>query len=110
MFRAMPPWMVAACAVQLLLFFVCAVVIVVLRFLRRGAARFAAAPAVVAVLLLPVAFACAPTAYALMGVLEALAVTGSGGLAAIAAGLAEALISLFIGFTAGKSQSQSKLR
>lgn len=95
----MPAWMVAACVFQGLLFFVCAAAIVVLRFLRRGAARFAAAPAVVALLLLPVAFACAATAHALSNVLEALAVTGSGGIGAVSAGLAEALISLLFGFT-----------
>jgi len=95
----MPAWMVAACAIQVLLFLACAAAIVVLRLLRRGSARFAAAPAVVALLLLPIAFACAATAQALSNVLEGLALTGSGGIAAISAGLAEALISLLIGFT-----------
>jgi TonB family protein len=96
--RHMPPWMLAACAIQLLLFLGCAAAILVLRLLRRGGARFAAAPAVVALLLLPVAFACAATAYALRGVLAGLALVGSGGIAAISAGLAEALISLLLGF------------
>lgn len=68
-----------------------------LRFARRGSARFWVAPGAIALCLLPVA---AGTVFAGLGLREALAglaLTGTGGLAAISAGGAESLTPLLLG-------------
>src|SRR4051812_2908749 len=83
---------------QLGLAFVGLLAIVILRFLRRGAARFALTPAMAAIVLLPVAVACAITSLALREALGGIALGGSGGIAAASAGLAECMVALMIGF------------
>jgi len=74
--------------------------IVGLRFMRRGAARFWAAPGAVALVLLPGVLAAGLTALAFRQTLAAMALVGSGGLAAIAGGSVEALIPLLVGLPA----------
>ncbi|MFI5007263.1 MAG: energy transducer TonB [Solirubrobacterales bacterium] len=71
--------------------------IVALRFMRRGAARFWAAPGAVALVLLPAVLAAGVTVVAFRETLRGIALVGSGGLAALAAGSAEALIPLLVG-------------
>jgi protein TonB len=68
-----------------------------LRFLRRGAARFWASPAAIALCLLPLALGIAVAGLLLRAALAGLALTGSGGVAAIAAGSAEALFPVVLG-------------
>lgn len=68
-----------------------------LRFQRRGSARFWAAPAIVALALLPPVVAAGVTAVAFRTTLGAVALTGSGGIAALAAGSAESLVLLLVG-------------
>lgn len=68
-----------------------------LRLQRRGAARFWAAPAALALCLLPVTLGIAVSGLLLRTALAGLAVTGTGGVAAIAAGSAEALLATVLG-------------
>jgi TonB family protein len=65
-----------------------------LRFARRGAARFWMGPAITALALLPAAVGTALAASAFARVLEGMALTGSGGVAALAAGSAESFLPL----------------
>ena len=74
--------------------------VLALRFQRRGAARFWATPAALALCLLPAAVAAAFAAFILRDTLSSMALTGSGGMAAIAGGTAEALTPLFLGLAA----------
>jgi protein TonB len=71
--------------------------VVGLRFQRRGAARFWAAPAALALCLLPLAVGVAFAGLLLRQVLAGLALTGAGGVAAIAAGCTEALLPILVG-------------
>lgn len=68
-----------------------------LRFRSRGASRFWAAPAALALCLLPLAVAAAFAGLLLRQVLGGMALAGSGGVAAIAAGSAEALLPMLVG-------------
>jgi TonB family protein len=68
-----------------------------LRFQRRGAARFWASPAALALCLLPVALGIAACGLLLRAALAGMALTGVGGVAAIAAGSAEALLPVIVG-------------
>jgi TonB family protein len=68
-----------------------------LRFQRRGAARFWAFPAALALCLLPLALGVAVAGLLLRQVLVGLAPTGTGGVAAIAAGSTEALLPIVLG-------------
>jgi protein TonB len=68
-----------------------------LRFLRRGTARFWASPSAIALCLLPLALGIAVAGLLLRAALAGLALTGSGGVAAIAAGSAEALFPVVLG-------------
>jgi hypothetical protein len=86
-----------AALAQLTLVFLCFLCIVALRFQRRGSARFWAAPAIVALALLPPVVAAGVTAVAFRTTLGAVALTGSGGIAALAAGSAESLVLLLVG-------------
>jgi periplasmic protein TonB len=83
--------------VQLVVAFLCFATMVGLRFVRRGAARFWMGPAVVALALLPGVIAVGLSALALRQVFRAMALTGSGGVAALAAGSAESFIPLVFG-------------
>jgi TonB family protein len=71
-----------------------------LRFQRRGAARFWASPAALALCLLPLALGVAVAGLLLRQVLTGLALTGTGGVAAIAAGCTEALLPTLLGLGA----------
>src|SRR4051812_30324823 len=90
--RAMTLATLAATVVQLGIPFVGLLAIVVLRFLRRGAARFALAPAMAAIVLLPIAVACAITSLSLREALRGFTLSGSGGIAAVSAALAECML------------------
>jgi protein TonB len=68
-----------------------------LRFQRRGASRFWASPAAIALCLLPVTLGIAVFGLLLRTALTGMALTGSGGVAAIAAGSAEALLPVLLG-------------
>jgi protein TonB len=68
-----------------------------LRFLRRGAARFWAAPAALALCLLPVALGALVAGLLLRSTLTGMVLTGAGGVAAIAAGSTEALVPVLLG-------------
>jgi protein TonB len=70
---------------------------VVLRFQRRGSSRFWAAPAQVALSLLPGVVGAGVTALLLRDTLKILVRLGAGGPAALAAGSAEALAPLLVG-------------
>jgi TonB family protein len=96
--QAMTLGRLVATVVQLGIPLVGLLAIVVLRFLRRGAARFALTPAMGAIVLLPIAAACGITSLALREALRGFALSGSGGVAAISAGLAECMLALMIGF------------
>ena len=71
--------------------------ILAFRFLRRGAARFWSAPGALALCLLPLAVGAAFAGLLLRQTMAGMALTGSGGVAAIAAGSAEALIPIQMG-------------
>jgi protein TonB len=71
-----------------------------LRFQRRGSARFWTAPAALALCLLPLATGAAFAGLILRHVLTGMALTGSGGAAAVAAGTAESLTPLWVGMGA----------
>ena len=71
--------------------------IVAFRFLRRGAARFWSAPGALALCLLPLAVGAAFAGLLLRRMMAGMALTGSGGVAAIAAGSAEALMPMLAG-------------
>jgi TonB family protein len=71
--------------------------VLALRFQRRGADRFWATPAALALCLLPAAVSAAFAALILRDTLSSTALTGSGGMAAVAGGTAEALTPLFLG-------------
>jgi TonB family protein len=92
-----PALVLAGLLGQLGLLALCLVGILALRFLRRGEARFWMAPATAALALLPAVFAVGFTALVFKRALGGLALTGSGGLAAVAAGAAEALIPMLLG-------------
>ena len=77
--------------------FVCMAVMVALRFARRGASRFWLGPALIALALLPGAVSVGLAAIALRSVLRGMALTGSGGTAALAAGSAESMTPLLVG-------------
>lgn len=83
--------------VQLAIAFFCFLGLIGLRFLRRGAARWWTAPATTALALLPVVAAAGLATMAFRQILAAMALTGSGGIAAMAAGSAESLLSLLLG-------------
>ena len=72
--------------------------LVILRFRRRGAARFWTAPAAIALCLLPLAVGTGFAVLLLRQVLAGMALVGSGGVAAIAAGSVEALLPVLVGF------------
>jgi protein TonB len=74
--------------------------IIGLRFVRRGTARFWTAPGAVALVLLPIALAAGITTLAFRQALDGMVLTGSGGVAALAAGSAEALVPLLVALTA----------
>src|SRR5512134_2912028 len=71
-----------------------------LRFLRPGSARFWAAPGALALVLLPAVLAAGVTALSFRETLGGMALVGSGGVAALAAGSAEALIPLLVALAA----------
>ncbi|MBI3932496.1 MAG: hypothetical protein HY317_03715 [Acidobacteria bacterium] len=96
-FRSAPLLLQAGVLVQLGLLCACFLGIVGLRLLRRGAARFWMAPGVTALVLAPVALASGMTVALFRQTLGGMALTGSGGIAALAAGSAEALIPLLFG-------------
>jgi protein TonB len=77
--------------------FACFAAMVGLRFRRRGAARFWVGPALVALAVLPGAVAAVFTAIAFHKVLEGIALVGSRGSAALAAGSMESLLPLLVG-------------
>jgi protein TonB len=95
--RSVGPGLWLSTAALLLLGFACFCGMVGLRFARRGAARFWMGPAVTALALLPAAVGTAFAASALGQVLEGAALTGSGGVAALAAGSAESFLPLLTG-------------
>lgn len=102
-FPTLPPGVLAGLAAEALVAFLAFVGLLGLRLWRRGGARFGAAPAVTALALLPLAVGAVATLYAFRQVLDGLAATGSGGVAALAAGSAESLVPLLVGLalTAG---------
>jgi len=75
----------------------CFLGVVGLRFLRRGAARFWTVPASAALVLFPVALGAGLTAILFRQTLSAVALTGSGGRAALAGSSAEAILPLAFG-------------
>src|SRR5689334_1173437 len=83
--------------VELAVAFLCLAVMVGLRIARRGATRFWMGPAMVALALLPGAVAVGLAAFAFRSVLAGMTLTGAGGVAAVAAGSAEAMIPLLVG-------------
>lgn len=78
--------------------FVCFCATVGLRLARRGAARFWIGPCLTALALLPGVVSLAAAASAWRQVLEERSLTGSGGVAAVAAGSAESMLPLLVGF------------
>lgn len=85
-----------AMLLQVALACACFVGILGLRLRCRGAARFGAAPALVALVLFPLVVASGISAWAFGAALAGVALTGAGGVAAAAAGSAEALLPLFL--------------
>jgi TonB family protein len=83
--------------VQAVVAFACFAAIVGLRFVRRGAARFWMGPALVALCVLPGVVGAVMAAFAFRDVLAAMALVGSGGVSAVAAGSIESLLPLAIG-------------
>jgi TonB family protein len=77
--------------------FACFAAIVGLRFVRRGATRFWIGPALVALCLVPGVVAAGLAALAFRDVLSGIALVGTGGAAALAAGAAESLSPLLVG-------------
>jgi protein TonB len=71
-----------------------------LRLQRRGAARSWAAPGALALCLLPLALGLGVAGLVLRQVLAGMALTGAGGVAAIAAGSVETLVPLLLGLVA----------
>jgi TonB family protein len=68
-----------------------------LRLMRRGGARFWAAPGAVALVLLPVVLGAGLAALGMRETLESTVLVGAGGVAALGAGAAEALLPLLAG-------------
>jgi len=101
--RSMPPFLETSLLTrmgllaQLTLAVLCFLCMVGLRFQRRGSARFWAAPGTVALVLLPLVVSAIVTSLAFRTTLEGMALTGSGGIAALAAGSAESLVLLLFG-------------
>src|SRR5688572_23685802 len=85
---------------ELLAALVAGLAILGLRFFRRGAARFGVAPALAGLALLPLAIGAGTTLLAYRNTLDGLALTGSGGAAALAGGSAESLVPLLLGLLA----------
>jgi biopolymer transport protein ExbD len=96
-FAEAPVKLHAAVLVLLLSAVLCLAGIVILRFLRRGAARFGIGPAASLLALVPAVLAAGVTTWAFHDTLSAIALVGSGGVAALAAGSAEALVPLALG-------------
>jgi len=86
---------------ELLTGIICLFTILGLRSRHRGAARFGMTPAAAILVLLPVALGCGLTALELRRTLGSIAPIGSGGLAAIAAGAVESMITMLIGIAVG---------
>jgi biopolymer transport protein ExbD len=87
-------------ALELLAAVAAGLAILALRFFRRGAARFGVAPALAGLALLPLAVGAGTTLLAYRNTLDGLALTGSGGAAALAGGSAESLVPLLLGLLA----------
>ena len=84
-------------AVPMVVAFVCFCAALGLRLARRGAARFWTGPAVTALALLPGVAGVAMSAMGFREVLEGMALTGPGGVAAVAGGSAESLLPMLAG-------------
>lgn len=90
-----------AMLLQIALAFACFLGVLGMRLWCRGAARFGATPAMIAFVLCPLVMASGITTWAIGGALSEVALTGAGGVAATAAGSAEALIPLLLGAACG---------
>ena len=97
--RHAAPSLLFGLALQFLAILVAFGGIVGLRFFRRGAARFAMSPAMAGLALAPTAFGIGIAVLGLRHTFEGIALTGSGGLAALAAGSSESLVALAFGLT-----------
>jgi TonB family protein len=91
-------WILVATLAQLGLPALALVIMIALRLRRRGGARFGAAPAVAALVLLPLPLAAAITCQALQGALGGLGPNGSVSIIAIITGLSVSMLALRIGF------------
>ena len=96
-FRDIPLAVHVAVLVVLAATLACFLGLVGLRFLRRGAARFWTVPAATALVLFPVVLGAGLTAILFRQTLSTLALTVSGGRAALAGSSAEALLPLVVG-------------
>ncbi len=95
--RSLPSSFFGFLALQALLALACFSAMLGLRLARRGAARFWIGPPILALALLPTVAAAGIAARQFRSVLAGTALTGSGGVAALAAGSAESLLPLAVG-------------
>jgi TonB family protein len=95
--RDLSPLSLAGCVAVLAVGLVAFAGLLGLRLQRRGASRFWASPAALALCLLPLAVGTAFAGLGFRQVLDGMALVGSGGVAAIAAGSAEALLAVLVG-------------